>query len=144
MHPILRNSLAVIVGTLLGSTVNGLLIMNSGRIIAPPEGADLTTAEGLTAAMAMMEPKHFVVPFLAHALGTLVGAFVTATIAVSYRMTLALLIGLLFFAGGTAAVMSLSAPLWFNVVDLVLAYFPMAWLGGRLAGAPSRLGDLKR
>jgi hypothetical protein len=27
----------------------------------------------------------------------------------------------------------LPAPMWFNVVDLVGAYLPMAWLGGRLA-----------
>ena len=74
MHPILKNMLAVIVGTLCGGTVNGLLILNSASIIAPPEGADLTTAEGLTAAMSMMEPRHFLIPFLAHALGTLIGA----------------------------------------------------------------------
>lgn len=135
MHPILKNTLAVILGLLIGGTVNSLLIMNSAALIPPPDGADLTTTEGLKAAMALMQPKHFLIPFLAHALGTLVGAFITAKIASSYAKELALLIGLLFFVGGTFMVMSLPAPLWFNVSDLALAYFPMAFLGAKLAGA---------
>src|SRR5690606_40560173 len=57
--------------------VNMSIIMISGSIIPPPEGADTTTTEGLKAAMHLFEPKHFLLPFLAHALGTLVGAFVT-------------------------------------------------------------------
>ncbi|GAB3233693.1 hypothetical protein J0A67_20920 [Algoriphagus aestuariicola] len=135
MHPVLKNFLAVIVGMLIGGVVNGLLIMNSAAIISPPRGADLTTAEGLTAAMALMEPKHFFVPFLAHALGTLVGAFVTVKIAANYKMPLALLIGLLFLIGGIYSVMTMPSPLWFNVVDLLGAYIPMAWIGAKLAGA---------
>lgn len=130
--------MAVIVGLLVGGTVNMLLILSSASIIPPPEGADLTTQEGLTNAMALMEPKHFLIPFLAHALGTLVGAFLTAKIAASYKWILALGIGFLFFIGGTINVMSLPSPLWFNVVDLLGAYFPMAWLGGTLAGARSK------
>lgn len=139
MNPILKNTLAVIVGTISGAMINGILILNSAKIIAPPKGADLTTAEGLTAAMSMMEPKHFLIPFLAHALGTLIGAFITVKIAANYKMPLALLVGLLFFVGGTINVMMLPSPLWFNVVDLVGAYFPMAWIGAKLAGAkPTR------
>ncbi len=112
MHPILKNTIAVILGMLIGGTVNSLLIMNSAALIPPPEGADLTTSEGLAAAMALMEPKHFLIPFLAHALGTLVGAFVTAKLAASFPKQLALFIGMMFFMGGTFMVMSLPAPLW--------------------------------
>ncbi|TDQ18276.1 hypothetical protein DFQ04_0074 [Algoriphagus boseongensis] len=135
MNPILKNFAAVLVGLLVGATVNMGLILISGSIIPPPEGADLTTMEGLTAAMPLMEPKHFLFPFLAHALGTLVGAFLTAKIAASYKWYLAMFIGLMFFIGGTINVMSLPAPLWFNVVDLLGAYFPMAFIGASLAGA---------
>ncbi len=138
MHPFLKNTIAVTAGFLIGATCNSLLIMNSASLIPPPEGADLTTPEGLSAAMAMMEPKHFLIPFLAHALGSLFGAFVTAKIVVSFAKELALLIGLIFFIGGTYMVMSLPAPLWFNVTDLVLAYFPMALLGAKLAGSPTQ------
>lgn len=144
MHPILKNTLAVILGLLIGGTVNSLLIMNSAALIPPPDGADLTTTEGLKAAMALMQPKHFLIPFLAHASGTLVGAFITAKIAASFAKELAILIGLLFFVGGTIMVMSLPAPLWFNVTDLLLAYFPMALLGARLAGARSQTSKVSR
>jgi hypothetical protein len=144
MHPILKNTSAVIAGLLIGGLVNSLLVMNSSALIPPPQGADLTTTEGLTAAMAMMEPKHFLIPFLAHALGTLVGAFITAKIAVSYAKELALMIGLMFFIGGTFMVMSLPSPIWFNVTDLLLAYFPMALLGAKLAGAHPQEAKVKR
>ncbi len=75
MNPIVKNILAVISGAILGGFVNMGIIMVSGSIIPPPEGADITTMEGLKSAMHLMEPRHFIFPFLAHALGTLVGAF---------------------------------------------------------------------
>ena len=144
MHPILKNTIAVILGLLIGGTVNSLLVMNSAALIPPPDGADLTTTEGLKAAMAIMQPKHFLIPFLAHALGTLVGAFITAKIAASYAKELALMIGLMFFIGGTFMVMALPSPLWFNVSDLLLAYFPMALLGAKLAGASAQSTKVAR
>ena len=49
------------------------LIMLSGKVIPPPAGSDVATMEGLKASLHLFEPKHFVFPFLAHALGTLVG-----------------------------------------------------------------------
>ena len=134
MNPILRNVLAVIAGIILGAMLNMALIMSSGYIIPPPDGADLTTLEGLKAAMPLMEPKHFIMPFLAHALGTLLGAFVAAKLAANRYMILALLVGLVFLAGGIANVMMLPSPMWFNLTDTILAYLPMAYLGAKLAG----------
>lgn len=100
MNPILKNILAVISGLLIGNILNISIIMVSGSIIPPPEGADLTTMEGLTASMALMQPKHFIMPFLAHALGTLVGAFATALIAANHKMNFAMVIGSFFLIGG--------------------------------------------
>lgn len=133
MNPILRNILAVIAGLVAGSFVNMGLIMVSGHVIPPPDGADVTTFEGLQAAMHLFEPKHFLFPFLAHALGTLVGAFVAAALAASRKMTFAFVIGGVFLCGGVANVIMLPSPLWFSVVDLLGAYLPMAWLGWLLA-----------
>ena len=65
---ILRNVLAVIVGILVGSVVNMALINLSSSIIPPPLGVDVTTEEGLKAGIHLFEPKHFIMPFLAHAL----------------------------------------------------------------------------
>jgi hypothetical protein len=132
----LRNAGALLMGLLVGAMVNGWIIQISGSIIAPPEGADLTTEEGLREAMSRFEFRHFVMPFLAHALGTLVGAVIASYIAVSYRILWSLIIGALFFIGGAMMVAMLPSPIWFNVVDLLIAYFPMAWLGWKLTGRP--------
>jgi len=78
MNPILRNTLAVIAGLVVGSIVNMSIILISGSIIPPPNGADVTTTEGLQASMHLFEPKHFLFPFLAHAIGTFAGALTTA------------------------------------------------------------------
>ena len=133
MNPILKNILALIAGCVVGSLVNMSLIMLSGSVIPPPDGAVVTTTEGLKASMQLFEPKHFIMPFLAHALGTLAGAFVCVKIAASNHLILAFLVGLLFFMGGLASVLMLPSPVWFSFLDLVVAYFPMAYLGYRMA-----------
>ena len=51
MHPILRNSLAVLAGLVVGNVINMGIVMISGSVIPPPEGADVTTAEGLQASI---------------------------------------------------------------------------------------------
>lgn len=133
MNPVLKNTLAVVAGIIGGSVVNMGIINLSGSVIPPPEGADVTTMEGLKATMHLFEPKHFLMPFLAHALGTLSGALIAASIAASRKMTFALVIGCFFLAGGIASVVMLPSPLWFTVTDLVFAYLPMGYLGGRMA-----------
>ena len=40
--------------------------------------------------------------------------------------------GVVFLLGGIAASFMIPAPAWFIVLDLVVAYLPMAWLAGRL------------
>lgn len=134
MNPSLRNSFAVIGGLVIGSVVNMALIMSSSSIIPPPEGADVTTLEGLKASIHLFQPKHFIMPFLAHALGTLVGAFVCSKLAANRTFVLSLIVGFVFLAGGIMNVMQLPAPMWFNALDLLGAYIPMAWLGNKLSG----------
>ena len=133
MNPVLRNILAVIIGLAVGSLVN-IGLVNLGPAVVPlPEGADVSTMETLRESMKLLTPVHFIFPFLAHALGTLAGAFTAAWIAVSHHMKFAVGIGVLFLIGGISAVSMLGGPLWFNVTDLLLAYIPMGLLGGLLA-----------
>ena len=132
MNPILRNILAIIAGAVIGSVVNMGIIMMSSSVIPPPEGADVTTMEGLKASMHLFEPKHFIMPFLAHALGTLVGAYVAAKIATNNKMRFAMAIGLLFLAGGITNVVMLPSPTWFSILDIGAAYMPMAYFAGKL------------
>ncbi len=139
MNPILKNVLAILAGAVIGSFVNMGLIMISGSIIPPPDGADVTTMEGLKASMHLMEPKHFVFPFLAHAVGTFVGALVAATIAVGNKMKFAMIIGILFLAGGIANVLMLPSPTWFTILDVGAAYMPMAYFAGKLVVNKNKL-----
>ena len=132
MNPIIRNILAIIGGVILGSVVNMGIITISGSIIPPPEGADVTTTEGLKEAMHLFQPKHFIMPFLAHALGTFAGALLAGFIAVNRKMMIALIIGFFFLIGGIASVFMLPSPIWFTILDLVVAYIPMAYLAGKL------------
>lgn len=133
MNPTVRNILGVLVGVIAGGALNMGIIMISGSIIPPPEGVDMTTAEGLAAGMSLLEPKHFLMPFLAHALGTLLGAFIAAKISTKHPMRFALGVGAWNLFGGIMAATMIPAPLWFILVDLIGAYLPMAFMAGKLA-----------
>jgi hypothetical protein len=137
MNPILRNILAVVAGLVLGSIANMLLISVGPMLIPPPEGGDVTSYEGLQRTIHLFEPEHFIFPFLAHALGTLVGAAVAARFAANRHLIMAIIIGVLFLIGGIINITTLAGPIWFNALDVVAAYLPMAWLGWRIAGTKS-------
>lgn len=132
MNPILKNVLAVLAGIIGGSAVNMGIIMFSGSIIPPPEGIDPTSMESLAENMHLFEAKHFIMPFMAHALGTLVGAMIAAAIAATHKMKLAVGLGIWFLIGGVMNTVMLPAPTWFTVLDLTLAYIPMGLLGGKV------------
>lgn len=127
MNRILLNTGSALAGLFTGGILNGTIIRYSHLLIPPPPGADLTTGAGLQKGMAMMGPEHFIMPFAAHALGTLAGAILAARLSNSLRPPL--IIGLLFMSAGAWMVKMLPSPLWFNIIDLGLAYLPMAWLG---------------
>ena len=133
MPKLLRNVLAVIVGIAIGAGVNTALITLSPSIIPPPAGVDVNSAESLAKAMHLFEPRHFVMPFLAHALGTLAGALVAYLIAATHRAPIAYVIGAVFLCGGVAASFMIPAPAWFIALDLLVAYVPMAWLAIQIA-----------
>jgi hypothetical protein len=96
--------------------------------IQQPPGSGSTDANAVAASIHLYEPKHFITPFLAHALGTLVGALVAYLIAASYKTVFAYAVGVLTLIGGVAACFIIPAPTWYMVLDLVGAYIPMAWL----------------
>ncbi|MFY8020156.1 MAG: hypothetical protein ACOVP1_03115 [Bacteroidia bacterium] len=133
MKTILLNILAVAIGVILGSMLNMFIINISSSIIPPPEGADVTTIEGLKSSMHLFQPINYLMPFLAHALGSLVGAVLAGLIAASHRNRFSMAIGIFFLIGGILNIYMLPSPLWFSICDLSLAYLPMGFLGGRLA-----------
>lgn len=137
MKPTFRNILAVIAGLVVGGALNLSLILVGNSVVPSPEGIDVTSMESLEASMHLFEPKHFLFPFLAHALGTLAGALTAALIAPNHKMGFALAMGALFMLGGITNAFMLPAPAWFIAVDLILAYIPMAWIAGGLANRKS-------
>jgi hypothetical protein len=132
MYQILKNVLAVIMGWLGGSLVNiGLIVL--GHKVFPIAGVDLNDMDSFAALMPKLDPMYFVFPFLAHALGTIVGALLAGRIATTHKMKFSMAIGGLFLVGGMMINFMLPGPTWFAVVDILLAYIPMAWIGGKLA-----------
>ena len=132
MPNLLRNVLAVIAGIIVGSLVNMVVIGVSPSLIPPPAGVDVSDPESLKAGMHLFQPRHFVMPFLAHALGTLAGALAAYLIAATYKARFAYVIGALFLLGGVAASFMIPAPAWYIALDLVAAYLPMAWLAAQI------------
>ena len=138
MPRVLRNVVALLAGVAIGGVVNMALITLGPSLIPPPAGVDVSDAESLSRSIHLFEPRHFVMPFLAHALGTLAGALAGYLIAVTHKLPIALAIGVVFLLGGVAASFMIPAPAWFIALDLLLAYIPMAWLGARLGARLTR------
>ena len=132
MKTIIRNILAFILGWFIGSFVN-LGLVNIGYTFFPIAGLDPNDFDALIEIMPTLEVKNFVFPFLAHALGTLVGAIVVGLLAASHKMKLSIGIGGLFLIGGIIMNFILPGPMWFEIADLIFAYIPMAWIGSKIA-----------
>lgn len=135
MNPILRNILAVLAGVIVGCIVNMALIVVGPMLIPLPEGVDMSDMDKFAENLKLLTPVNFIAPWLAHALGTLVGAWITAKTAASHPMKFALGIGAWFLLGGVTMAVMYGGPVWFIVLDLAVAYLPMGYLGGVLAGA---------
>lgn len=132
MKPIFKNIMAVVLGWLGGSVINMGLIQ-TGHLLFPISGIDPDDMGALAAVMPTLGTEYFIFPFLAHALGTLVGAFLAGIIAANHKMAFSLSIGGLFLVGGILVNYMLPGPLWFAIVDILIAYIPMAWIGGMMA-----------
>ena len=130
---ILKRTTVIFIAIFSGAMLNGAIINISNKVISPPKGFDLKTMEGLQAAMPHMGPEHFVFPFLAHALGTLMAAILISRFLTSQQLIFSMMAGILFLMGGVSMVVMLpTTPIWFVLLDLIVAYVPMAYLGYRL------------
>ena len=108
-------------------------LINAGHKVLPIDGVSPDDMEALAEAMPHLDFEYFVFPFLAHALGTLVGAIVAGLVAASHKMIFVWVIGALFFIGGIMVNYMVQGPLWFTIADIALAYIPMAWIAGKIA-----------
>jgi len=129
---LLQNLIAVVIGFVGGSLVNLAIIVWISPLIPLPEGVDPNSMESIKANIDKFGAQNFIAPFAAHALGTLCGAFLAACLAKNRKLALSFVIGLLNLLGGIAAIMMIGGPIWFMIVDLGVAYLPMAAGGGLL------------
>ena len=102
-------------------------------LIPLPEGVNTSTREALKAALPLLRMQDFVFPFLAHAMGTLTSAFFVTAWASDKQLRYSLVLGGIFFVGGLTTIIGMPSPVWFSILDLTLAYWPMAWMGHRMA-----------
>ena len=135
MSPLIQNIIAIIIGATIGIAVNMGIITLSNIWVSLPNDVDALDMQAIRANIGFFEPKHFIMPFAAHAIGTLVAAFIGAKLAAINKLKVAVGIGFFFLMSGMAYVMLANAPAWFMAFDLVAAYLPMGWIGGKLANA---------
>ncbi|MFT4754067.1 MAG: hypothetical protein ACI85Q_001623 [Salibacteraceae bacterium] len=126
---IARNILAVIVGVLIGSLVNMTIIVFSPDIIPLPVNINPSDRQSLVDNIHLFKPINFLMPFLAHAIGTMAGALIGGVIAGSHKIYSSLAIGFFFMLAGIRMGVDINAPLWFDIVDIAFAYIPMSYLG---------------
>ncbi|MDG2454626.1 MAG: hypothetical protein P8N47_02345 [Bacteroidia bacterium] len=129
MKPGLRNFLAIVGGLILGSAVNMLVISRGGELVSPPQGVNPEDIKSIKANIHLYETKHYIIPFLAHAIGTLVASFAAVKWAIRRKKTVGIIVGTWFLFGGIAAASMIGAPFVPTLVDVAFAYYPLAWLG---------------
>src|SRR3954464_14293005 len=120
----IRNIASVVLGIAIGSAVNMALIAIGQAIVPPPAGVDQTSMEGFAATVHLLGPGDFVFPFLAHAFGPFFGTLSAVRIAASHKMQITVGLAAFFLLGGIVANVMIPAPLWFKVLDLIVAYVP--------------------
>jgi len=136
MKRILRNILAVLLGLIVGMGIMMLLHTLFASIVPLPEGVDFSKPESFKENIDKFTGLHFFTASLAHGLGTLSAAFIACKISLAKNRTF-ILVASLFLIFGILNARDLNPPILFTLLDLSLAYFPMAWIGKKLAGVKS-------
>jgi hypothetical protein len=128
----IRSIIAVIVGVIAGGVFNMAVLMLSWKVYPLPEGANMSDPATMKTYVQSLPTPAFLMVLLAHAGGALVGGFAAGLIARRSPVVLGAIVGGFFLLGGIMNVISIPAPLWFAVIDLVL-YVPCGIVGAKLA-----------
>jgi len=127
----LRNIGAVVVGLVVGSTVNMALILLNAKVLFPmPVGMDMYDPVQLNAYVATLPAAAFLVVIAAHQGQAFVGGWIAARLAASKPMRLALIVGALTLLGGLENLRTIDGP-WWMAVEIPL-YLLVAWAAGKL------------
>lgn len=132
MSKYLYYTLWILISLFLGSLANGLILTMGPLIIKYPPGVSFATEASTIQSMKLLEPIHLMIPFLAHAIGTFISAFLMAVYIKKPYLKIAFTMSLLYLIAGIYMVFLVPSPLWFNILDLTLAYIPMGYFGAKL------------
>jgi hypothetical protein len=126
-----RSIIAVICGLIIGSVFNYAIVFLSWKIFPLPAAAE-SDPEKFKSYILALPATAFLLILVAHIGGTLIGGYVAAFIARRAPLILGAIVGVFFLIAGIMNVVTLPAPIWFDVVDLVL-FVPAGIYGARLA-----------
>ncbi|MFM7731625.1 MAG: hypothetical protein ACKO6L_11340 [Flavobacteriales bacterium] len=121
----------IVIATFIGGLVNLGLVYFGYAIVPLPEGFDMNDENQFALAVSQFQPINYLFPFLAHFMGSLVASYI-ATRALGTKTAWVLPSGL-FLIGGMQMIQRVPSPMWFNAVDLGLAYFPAGYMGYLMA-----------
>ena len=131
---IIRNIAAVVIGVVVGASINmGIGLLNV-QIFPLPEGMSLMTIaddpEALEAWISSLPQTAFILVLVAHLSHAFFGGYVAAFISKRNVMCVAMVVGSLTLVGGLLNMAELSAPLWLWI-EMPL-YLVVAWHAGKL------------
>ena len=127
----IRNIIALMVAIMAAAMITFLIITFGHAIIPPPDLIDTNDFESIKSNFHLFQTKHFIFPLLAHAMGTLVAAFLVALLAANHQFRLALGIGVLFMLASLWLAFRIGHFNWIGVVE-IMQYIPFSILGYRL------------
>lgn len=124
--------LAIVVGMLVGMTVNMAIIELNSRYLFPlPDGVDPTNIEQLRSYIPDMPVGSALMVMVAHLSQALFGGAVAARLAASKPIMMAMWVGLFSMIGGISAFYMIGGPTWM-LIELPL-YLVVAFGAGYFA-----------
>lgn len=131
MNHTLRIALALMAGLIAAFIFNSVTLQLLESLTGMVPDGEMSP-EQFADHIAGLEPWQFMVPFAAHVIGSFAGGFIAASLSKTQPEVLAVAVGLLHLAGGVANVVMIPHPIWFVILDLTLAYVPVAWLAYKI------------
>ena len=122
----------IVMATFIGGLANFSLVELGYLVVPAPEGFNMHDEKQFMMAVSHFQPIHYLFPFLAHFMGSFVASFL-ATKALGTKSAWVLPSSLFLIGGMMMMIQLVHSPMWFNILDLSLAYFPAGYAGYLLA-----------
>ena len=122
---------SVLSGVIAGILVISLFESISMNMHPFPDGLDSTNRTDFISYINTLPSSAFILVLSGHALGGLLGGFVTSKMAKIQKLGAAIYTGLILLAATVLNLLGFPHPIWFSVIDIILPV-TMAWLGFKI------------